>query len=414
MAPTTPPNLNQIDMQDEADAREGIEDVMDDGATGAADEGGESGEGDAPQPRQRNEPVLPPGVAKRLAITDNYVRGGVRPFDGDLTRNENVYGDVADENLEVDPDAPEPGVPPAQQEKVAPAPAPRMIQLKIRGKVVEMSEDEVIARAQKVEAADSYLEESRKMLEESARIRAERTGQDPQHPEGQTRTQDDGQDSDQPDQRRTHGPDLKAVIEQIQFGDPDKAAEVLAEAIQKTATTAANEGHVQRLLSSDVARSKLELQAFRDANQDLDKDPIASGIVERMIYDVYRDEIKGLGMDESQIPADPKTLADWHRFYRVNGHNVSKTSDVLIKAKDRYQSWRGDSPANNEQPKDPPRKEAPRVAVNVDRTERRQAIPQQPTRAVAPRRNEAPTPTPEQSRKSAVADMRRARGQPIA
>lgn len=50
-------------------------------------------------------------------------------------------------------------------------PAPeRMIKLKVRGEVVELPESEVIARAQKVDAADSYLAEAKNIRDEIAGV----------------------------------------------------------------------------------------------------------------------------------------------------------------------------------------------------------------------------------------------------
>jgi hypothetical protein len=418
MAPHIPAKTlteSQINEMDDMDAREGIDDGADDLA-GNQDDAGQD-DGGEPAPRAaRAEPSLPPSVLKRQQIIEKYRRPDTREFDGDLTRPENLYGEVADEHLEPAPDADEPGVSAEDRAAAELQPEPKKtFKLTVRGKVVEMSEDEVLARAQKVEAADSYLEESRQLLQDAKEIRAERAGRATQHPEGDNNTQDDGQVSNETDQQsRTHGPDLKSIIDEIQFGDPDKAARALAETIQRTArevaTTAANEGHVQRLIANDLKRSQDDLAAFRVANRDLAGDEIAEQVISNQVLKIYREEILGLGLDETQIPKDPKELSDYHRFYRVNGYNVSKTSDILNKAKDGFVSWRdGVSPTNSKQPARS--KAEPRITVNVDRTERRQAIPQQPTRAVAPRRNEAPPATLEQSRKSAVNEMRKARGQ---
>ena len=368
-----------------------------------------------PEPREPSEPeprekpiAMSPQDAKRAAMADRFKRKDVEaPFDGDLTKPENMYGDVAAEALEVDPDAPEPGVPAARQQEQKPA--PRMITRTVRGKEVTKSEDEWLALAMKVDAADSYLEESQQLLKDAKAIRQERTGQDPQHPEGRTEAQDDRTDEDDRQTSRRPGIDLKSVVEKIQFGDPAEAAEELAKAIDTVATKQVNEGHVARLVSNDLARSKADLAAFSKANPDIAADQIASMVIENNVYAIYREEIKALGVDEAQIPKDPKALADWHRLYRVHGHTVSKPADVLEKAKAKLDSWRG---TTSQAPKPAPRKGEARVEVNVDRTERRMAIPVQPSRAVAPRRD-APVVKQEDSRKSAVQEMRRARGQPV-
>lgn len=394
-----------MDEQNEADAVNGTQEPGDDVEQLQPEPEARQQE---PEPERAKPIEMSPQDAKRQAMADRFKRPGVetRPFDGDLTKPENMYGDVASETLEVDPDAPEPGVPAGQQQEPA---APRMITRTVRGKAVTKSEDEWLALAMKVDAADTYLEESRQLLEDAKQIRQSRTGQDAQHPERRTEAQDDEQDVDDRQTARRPGLDLKAVVEEIQFGDPEKAAEKLAQAINTVATTQVNEGHIARLVSNDLARSKADLAAFSKANPDLAADQIASMVIENNVYEIYREEIKALGVDEAQIPKDPKSLADWHRLYRVHGHTVSKPADVLEKAKVKLNEWRG---TTSETPKPAPKKGEARVQVNVDRTERRMAIPVQPNRAVAPRRD-APVVKQEDSRKSAVQEMRRARGQPV-
>jgi hypothetical protein len=397
----------EIERQNELDAGQGVEDPQDDA--------GDSGQDDSGERRQEPEapaekPVqMSPQDLKRQQMAERFKRPGLeeRPFDGDMTRAENLYGDVAAETLEVDPDLPEPGVP-AGDHQQEPA-APRMITRTVRGKQVTKSEDEWLELAMKVDAADTYLEESRQLLQDAKAIRESRAAPDRQRPDGQTQTRDDEQDQDdhQPETRRP-GIDLKAVVEEIQFGDPAVAAEKLAQAIDNVATKQVNEGHLKRLVDNDRARSKADLQAFTTKYADLAQDPLASNLIENLVYTIYREEIKKQGVEEAQIPKNPQDLAEWHRLYRVHGHSVSKPADVLEAAKARFDKWRGTS----EQPKPAPRKGEARVQVNVDRTERRMAIPVQPNRAVAPRRD-APVVKQEDSRKSAVQEMRRARGQPV-
>lgn len=395
-----------MDEQNERDAVNGGQEPAEGEIEAVAGEG-EGERRAAPEP-EKVEPIpMSPQDAKRQAMADRFKRPDVeeRPFDGDMTKAENLYGDVANEELEVDPNLPEPGVPAAA---AAPVPQERMFTIKVRGKDVTLTESQLIERASKVEAADSYLDEGRALLEAAKTIRQERTGRDPQHPEDRTEAQDDRTEENDRQTSRRPGIDLKAVVEEIQFGDPAVAAEKLAQAINNVATTQVNEGHVARLVSNDLARSKLDLKAFADANPDIASNEIASAVMEQSIYKVFREEIKALGVDEAQIPKDPKTLADWHRLYRVHGHTVSKPAEVFEKAKTMLDAFRG-APAA---PKPAPRKGEARVQVNVDRTDRRMAIPVQPSRAVAPRRD-APVVKQEDSRKSAVQEMRRARGQPV-
>lgn len=393
----------QLDRDNELEAGVGIEDQI------AAEIDGEGGEGDQPrgQEQERTAPVqMSPHDQKRLDMANRFKRPGVEtPFDGDMTKDENLYGDVAAETLDPDPDLPEPGVPTEQRA----APAERTFTVKVRGKDVVLTEAQLLERASKVEAADSYLAESREILDAAKQVRAGRSP-DRQHPDDQNSAQDGEQDQTDHSTRTRHpAPDLKSVVEKIQFGDPDEAARDLGEFITTAATKQANEGHIARLVSNDLAKSKLDLKAFAEANPEIAADEIASSVIEQSIYKIYREEIKALGVDEAQIPKDPKALADWHRLYRVHGHTVSRPADVLQKAKATLEKFRGAPSA----PKPAARKEAPRVDVNVNRTERRMAIPVQPARAVAPRRDAPPAVTQSSSRSDAVKDMRRLRGQPV-
>jgi hypothetical protein len=401
----------QIERENELDAVNGGQepgDIEGQEPHGQQDEGRADGDGGEPTPREK--PIqMSPQDQKREAMANRFKRPGVEevPFDGDLTKAENLYGAVAAEELEPDPDLPEPGVPAADQQQ-QPAAAERNHKIIVRGKEMLLTDAELIERASKVEAADSYLAESREMLDAAKRVRAERAGLDPQHPEDRRSTEDGQDQTDHSDRARHPALDLKSVVEEIQFGDPEKASTLLGEAINTAASKMANEGHIARLVSNDLAKSKLELKAFSDANPDVASNEIAASVMEQSIYKVFREEIKALGVDEAQIPRDPKALADWHRLYRVHGHNVSKPADVFQKAKAKLDEFRG-APSV---PKPAPRKDASRVEVNVNRTERRMAIPVQPSRAVAPQRNAAPVKV-ENSRKDAVAEMRKARGQPV-
>lgn len=418
MAPQ-PPNSNLVIAEQTDEMREAEQARRDEVEAGRGTEdidqtGDDPGARQAIVPDEEQERPAPvqmsPQDAAREAIANKFKRPGATiPFDGDMTKPENLYGEVAQEELEPDPDLPEPGVP--QNQRAEPAAQPRMITQKIRGKDVTRSEDEWLELARKVDAADSYLEESRVLLETAKDIRAERAGRDHRPNGEQSSTQDDEQDNnDQQRHGRPNGPDLKSVVEKIQFGDPEEAARELGQVIASEATKQANEGHISRLIQNDLARSQVALQTFLGENAELAKDKIASVAIENTIYDIYREEIQKLGIDEAQIPSDPKTLADWHRFYRVHGHPVSNTPDVLKQAKGRFDEWRGVSP----QPKPAARRDAaPRVDVNVNRTERRMAIPNQPGRAVAPRRDVQQAPAKTKG-SDIVADMRKARGQPVA
>lgn len=370
----------------------------------------------------RQEPIKrSPHDDARAAIANRFRRTETpedeRPFNNDFTSPENLYGEFGrdpDEGLtdeEIDARAAEaeargeqPARKPQQQQDQQ---TPRMITRTVRGKQVTKSEDEWLADAAKVTAADSYLEEARALLQEAKEIRKGRAlPEDRQHPDGHQAREE--LDPPNPDGDQHQDPTYEDVVRKIQFGDPEEAARDLEKIVVKQSTKATETTALQRAYDQDLARSKKELKAFSDANPDIAADEIAAMAIERGMYKGYREDIEKLGIDPNQIPKTPNELANWHRFYRTHGFEVRSTKDLLENSKTEFLRWKngGRNSADNPQPS---RKAQPKVQINLNRDERRMAIPVQPTRGVAPRRDAQPAQRPTGS--DVVAQMRRARGQ---
>jgi hypothetical protein len=385
------------------------------------DNTGEEGEGGSHQPQRaaedddgagRPKPIhMSPADQARLDMAKRFRRQSVEddvPFNGNMNDPEMLYGKAGRVELKPDPNEPDMLV----EKPVTPVkPEPAKRTLTVRGKTVEMTDDEILAAAQKTLAGDSYLDEARSLLEEAKTIKAERAGRAPQHPEGDTqRTQDDGLENDR-DGARQHPDELEEAIEQIQFGDPKEAAAKIRKVMKTVSEKEADEGQMRRLVKNDIARVQTVLKTFSDANPEIANDPIAAQAIEQFVYRLTRAEIEKLGdVDASKIPQNPAELANWHRFYRINGRSVSTAEALLEGAKGEYLKWKGVS----EQPKPPAAKVAPRVVVNVDRTERRAAMPTQPTRSMAPRPDAQARPTEGRSRSETIMKMRQQRGQTVA
>lgn len=391
------------------DADEQVSDIND--STG--EEGGEEGQfqperrGADEDRQERREIRMSPADQARLDMAKRFRRQGAEddvPFNGDLNDPEMLYGTSGREQLE--PDAELPDI-------LQPAPAPQVKRtIKVRGQDIELSEDEILERARKVTAADSYLEEARQLLDEAKTIKAERVSQNSRPPESRTNTQDDGLDTDPSEQRHPPGDELEEAIEQIQYGDPKEAAQRLRNVMKKVSETEANEGQLRRLVNNDIARAQKTLKAFSDANPDIANDPIAASAVEQFVYAVTREEIEKLdSVDKTKIPTNSAELANWHRFYRVNGQEVSSPEQLLEKARARYQTWKGVPPQPQVKQET---KGAPRVVVNVDRTERRANLPNQPTRSAAPRPDVQTNAPQGRSRSAVIMGMRQQRGQTVA
>lgn len=357
---------------------------------------------------QRAKPIhMSPADQARMEMAKRFKRQSADedvPFNGNMSDPEMIYGEHGREQLEPEPVVDDP----IAKAVIAPEPVKKKT-LTVRGKQVEMTDDEILAAAQKTLAGDSYLDEARGLLEEAKTIKAERAGRDPQHPEGHTRTQDDGLDPD-PNLARQHPDELEEAIEQIQFGDPKEAAKKIRDVIKKTSETEADEGQMRRLVKNDISRAQVVVKSFTDKNPDIANDPIAAAALEQFVYAVSREEIEKLGeVDASKIPQNPAELANWHRFYRVNGRSVSNPEQLLESAKGRYLKWKGVS----EQPK-PPTPAKPRVEVNVDRTARRANIPTQPSRSVAVQPDAQTRPPQGKTRSEVIRAMRAQRGQTVA
>lgn len=366
---------------------------------------------DADQGTARRKTIfMSPADEARLAIAKRFTHRdpeGEVPFNGNGADPEMRYGRAGRE-VEPEPELDEI----EQEEEDQPEPAPRaqerLFTIKVRGKDIHLTEAQLLERASKVEAADQYLDEGRNLLEQARDARrnsAERTGEDPHRPEDRTRTHDD--ELDPPATEHGQRPDpLEQAIEEIQFGDPKEAAAKIRKAIAETSDESADKRQLMRLERADGLASAKAVMAFKKNNPTLDN-PKTERWIESELYDLQREEIVKLGqVDPDKIPNDSTQLAKWHQFYRIHGAAVSSQETLLDAAKTRFEQWRGVAPKPQQ-----PRKAAPRIEVNVDRNERRQNIPSQPSRASAPR-PDASQPVPQMDRRAqAILNMRRARGQ---
>lgn len=359
------------------------------------------------EPRGRIKPVyMSPADQKRAEFAKRFKRDdeGNVPYNGNPNDPEMLYGKFGREQ---EPEQVEPEPKPQAREQQQPE---KKYTIKVRGKDVALTESELLERASKVEAADSYLEESRDLLEQARgakRNSAERTGEDSHRPESRTSTQDDDLNAANATEDGQRPDPLEQAIEEIQFGDPKEAASKIRQVIAKVSDDSADQRQMNRLLQKDALTSVNAIKAFKDQNPELDAD--AERWIENKLYDLQRAEIVSLGVvDADKIPKDTKALARWHQFYRVNGANVSDQAKLLDEAKGRLDKWRGVSPKPAAQQQ---RREAPRVEVNVDRNARRASIPNQPSRPSAPVPDAVKQRPQASTRSSTIENMRKARGQ---
>jgi hypothetical protein len=118
-------------------------------------------------PTKREVVQRSPSDDVRNQIAARFKRGNEVAFDGDMTNPENLYGDFARAPVEeVDPEPSVVGEPLTPEAPVTPK-----RKLKVRGQDVELTDDEILAAAQKTLAGDSYLEDARKLWRKPSRSR---------------------------------------------------------------------------------------------------------------------------------------------------------------------------------------------------------------------------------------------------
>lgn len=280
--------------------------------------------------------------------------------------------------------------------------------LKVRGKEVELTQEELVAAAQKSLAGEDYLEEGRKVFDDAKKladeIQATRTGLTGKHPAGE-KSATEGETTEAESEHPANP--LKKFVEDLQYGaDPDQVAQSLDQILDQKAEQKSKQTLASQRVNDEMARSKKVLTDFQNAeeNADIAKDPLANAVIERKLYDLQMDDLKALGVDETVMRAQlgrnpgPADVANWHLFYRAEGFSVRPVGDLLKQATTEYKAWKGNGVD------DKPSGETGKVEVVIDRTTRRAAIPQQPTRSSAPKRPSGARPT-EPDRSSIVQNM---------
>lgn len=311
---------------------------------------------------------------------------------------------------------------PAAATAPAPAAAPQKVKLKVRGQEIEVSLEEALAHAQISYAADNYLDEAKSKLGEvnqlltQTRNSAPRAGQDGAHPaapQGAKPTDPDDPAAVDPPQ---HPEDpIDNLIQTIQFGDPEEAKVLLRDTIAGEATKAVSNTLDQRALIDEGARTAKVLKDFEIANPEIAKDDMARAAIEARVLAIQREDIKALGIDPATmrpdgLPPTPGDIANAHRFYRAKGFKVTAPADMLQTATDSFLEWKGVKKPNT--PADPAPQAQPRVDLTIDRSARRQAAPQQPTRTAAPQPAQTPQPAKPRDRSAIVESMRAKRAAP--
>lgn len=302
-----------------------------------------------------------------------------------------------------------PAAPAAPEAEPAPAPE-RMIKLKVNGETKEMTESEVIALAQKNDAADSYLERARATLDEVNELKYSLLGR------GKT---DPAPAAEQAPEKVNR---IALAMEQLQNGaDPTEVEKLLdqeiADRIDTRLAESRQRGEIESAVSSFDAEVEEGYIAVKTDYPELAKDIVATNVVvslaggmEAEVIGRYLDsatpQIKSAFAQAGITAEGVRRYAphDAHALFKdmhLKGFPLPPPAAVIRAAGKTVAEWK---PGNT-----PPAAPAPTPAA-PDRTARKEAI-QQPERASIPRTPPGkPAPQSETQRATAArGELRQAR-----
>jgi hypothetical protein len=298
--------------------------------------------------------------------------------------------------------------------------------VKINGEERFLTVDEMTAAAQKALASDDVLGSAKKaaqdILDEARALRNEIEGQRTAvlRPAGNQGGEGEGTqpEADQTDQVDPY----EQLVEQLQYGDPKQAAASARQLIEDRARAVSRTEMLQNNRATEHQRSMAALNKFRQENQDLANDEDASAVMRVRLFREQHNDLVKSGLDPKRLPEfrpeNFDAIANMHLDARAFGVGVRDIPTLLNAAKEGYLGKFGGqrtqpNPDTGQGEQRQQQQQNKGVTVEVNRTERRQAIAQQPTRTVAPRMQPQDRQRDQlESRTSAVERMRAARSGP--
>jgi hypothetical protein len=392
------------------------------------DDSGDTGLAPAPQAREPAEPATPPAPQLRPDKRSDIVARFRADRNTEVDAQADEISDFTRSGMppEFVP-APEAPIAPVEASQPEPAPveptAPQKVKVKVRGQEMEITQDELLAHAQKSLAGEDYLEEGRskvneldKLISQARNKLSQPTGQDGNTPPPQNSGPQatDPAASPSGDGNPQHpADDITRVIEAIQFGDPADAHQLLSNTIRKAASESATAVVQAERLRDEGARTMKTLEDFKAQHPELAKDPFAKAVIEQRVIELQTEDLKAIGVDPNNLrqgqPVSADDISVAHRYYRSQGLKLRQPGEMLETAKNDFLAWKG---TGKEDPNPKPVPPAPpRVEVTVDRAARRQAVPQSPNRSATPPAPPQPAAQP-RDRSSIVEQMARGRNLP--
>ena len=414
-------------------------------ATPTAEDGGLSvSEANSPQPapaaaskdsdEQSGEPQMWQDDKRAAIFAQARARRAsqqIGTFNGDMSDPKvqfGQYGEQADDG-EAPVDAP-PAVAPqpqAQQPQQArplngndPSILGQRIRAVVNGVETEITVEEAARAYQKTQAADQYLSEARQTLQEVKALQRQaqtRSADGITEPRGQEFTDpEDVPNSMRRDTSGTQQFNAQELIEKIQLGTPGEAAEALEQFVASKMTNANPQADYNRVLTVlEDQSAERAIQAFAAANPEI-RDPMFQDIATKFIHRGMAEDLLNSGMSMEELRAQavsPEALTRIHKQARIARlPSVRSTEQLLTAGYKAAQQWRSGGQQQHQPQQRQLNQPGQQSQQMQQRVERKDVLQNQPAaRRLAPAlTSQSQQKSVDQSRKDAIANMRRGRG----
>jgi hypothetical protein len=295
----------------------------------------------------------------------------------------------------------------------------------VDGQEREVSTEELIRNYQIDQAAQRRLEQAKALLQQTQefqRYQQPQPGQpdaeynEPSEQDDSTRDYDGYQQDAAPTRRKNAN--VKELVEKIQLGTPDEAAEALEEFVSSAVNRPPAVDETTRVLTAlEDINAKQAVLSFAEKNPQIATNPIVQQAATRQIHQEMAADLMRAGYTKDQLlqlaPTE-KHLTQLHKQARINGVRGIRQVSELVDAgyQGAMQSLREivgfTAPARGAAPNQAP-------GMSQQRMQRKESLQPQPAaRRLSPSMPaQTQAKTQDQSRAAAVARMRQARGQPV-
>lgn len=287
----------------------------------------------------------------------------------------------------------------------------------IDGQQYEVPMEDLVRDFQINRAADKRLQQAKALLAQSQEF--QRTRPQPGFDaENETSGQDDSHEElDDFDRELGHTSrrpaNVKDLVEKIQLGTPDEAAEALEDFITSAVNREAPVDETTRVQTAlEDINAKQAVLAFAQANPQIANNQLLQQEATKVIHRNMAEDLlrAGYTMDDlRQAAPTPQHLTQLHKQARIAGlRGVRRVSDLIEAG---YHGAINNVRSMVEQLAPGAQ---PHQATMAQRQQRKEALQPQPAaRRLSPTLNASQAPrSQDQSRQAAVARMRQARGQP--